>query len=131
MIINPSAHTMIPRRNVYRRQAAFRGKRTLSLPGGRLLWIGTAKVLAISVCLCFVATAFLNRSAAKLSTEIEAVTASTTELHRVNTLLNEQTKQLFSTETIGGLANDQLAIHLPVPGSGQYRVFRKSSGMFY
>lgn len=129
MIINPSAHTMIPRRNVYRRQATFRGKRNLVLPGGRQLWIGSVKLLLSVLCVCFAVTAFLNNSAVRLSTEIDALTTSEAELHTANILLSSQKAKLFSPDSIGSLAKDQLAIHLPA--SGQHRFFRKSTGMFY
>jgi hypothetical protein len=121
MIINPSAHTMIPRRNSFRNHTGSRRYRGVTLPGGKRLWFGAAKVLLASALFLFISSALHNGSVERLTTEIENLEASHGELFAANVLLRAEKARLFSPEAVGVLAGDQLAIHIPV--SGQYRKF--------
>ncbi len=129
MIINSAAHTMIPRRNVYRGHTSVRRKVQLALPGGRLLWLGAAKALVSVLFVSAVATSFLNSSAARLGDEIGAMEVAKADLVASNHQLSSQNEKLFSSDTIKSMAGEQLAIYQAIPG--QHRTFRESSGMFY
>ena len=123
MIINPSAHTMIPRRNSFQNRAIGRRRRrqALSVPGGKQLWYGVMKVLGAAAVVVAISSFWLNGSVEQLSADIEEVQATHSELVNVNLSLRVQRTQLFSFETVEALANNQLAIH--VPTSGQYYTF--------
>lgn len=121
MIINPSAHTMIPRRNAYRNRTIGRRRQALSVPGGKQLWYGVMKVLSVAAVVVAVSSFMLNGSAERLSADIAEVQATHSELVNANLALRVQRAQLFSSETIGTLAGNQLAIH--IPASGQYHKF--------
>lgn len=119
MIINPSAHTMIPRRNSFRNRALGRRRKTLSIPGGKQLWLGISKILIAAFVVLFIASLLLNGSNAKVSAEIEQMETIYNELDNTNVLLRAQKARLFSPEAVGVIAGEQLAIHIPV--SWQYR----------
>jgi len=121
MIINPSANTMIPRRNSFRNRALGRRRKALSIPGGKQLWLGISKVLSAACVVLFIASFFLNGSDARISAEIKQMEVTYSELANSNVVLRAQKARLFSPESVGTLANNQLAIHLPA--SGQYRKF--------
>jgi hypothetical protein len=121
MIINPSAHTMIPRRNSFRNRALGRRRKPLSIPGGKQLWLGISKVLVAASVILFIASLLLNGSDAKISAEIEQMETIYNEVANSNVLLRAQKARLFSPEAVGAIAGNQLAIHIPV--SGQYRKF--------
>ena len=121
MIINPSAHTMIPRRNSFRNRVLGRRRKTVSIPGGKQLWLGISKVLSAACVVLFIASFFLNGLDARVSAEIEQMEAVHSELANSNVLLRAQKARLFSPESVGTLADNQLALHLPA--SGQYRKF--------
>ena len=87
MIINPSAHTMIPRRNSFRNHTGSRRYRGVTLPGGKRLWFGVAKVLLASALFLFISSALHNGSVERLTTEIENLEASHGELVAANILL--------------------------------------------
>ncbi|MBL4904015.1 MAG: hypothetical protein JKY62_15400 [Desulfocapsa sp.] len=118
MIINPSAHAMIPRRNSFRRVGIGRRGQALSIPGGKQLWLGVSKVLAGAVAFLFMASFFINGSLTRVSGEIEQLEAIHNELVEANILLRAQKARLFSPESVGVLADNQLSIQLPA--SGQY-----------
>ncbi len=121
MIINPSAHTMIPRRNAFRRNAGYRRRQALSLPGGKQLWFAVTKVLLVSVLFLFVTSSLLSGTSSRVAVEIEGLEESHGELVTANILLRAQKARLFSSEAVRVHAGDQLAIHIPV--SNQYRKF--------
>ncbi|HIP82897.1 MAG TPA: hypothetical protein EYH19_04900 [Desulfocapsa sulfexigens] len=121
MIINPSAHTMIPRRNSFRRAAVGRRRQVWGIPGGKQLWLGASKVLAGVAVFLFMASFFINGSITRVSGEIEQMEAIHSQLVEDNILLRAQKAKLFSPETVGVLAGNQLSLHLPE--SGQYHKF--------
>ncbi len=121
MIINPSAHTMIPRRNSFRNRALGRRRNTFSVPGGKQFWLGVSKVLVAASVILLIASLLLNGSNAKVSAEIDQMEKIYNELANTNVLLRAQKARLFSPEAVGEIAGNQLAIHIPV--SGQYRKF--------
>lgn len=121
MIINPSAHTMIPRGNTLRNRPYARRSLTFSLPGGRLLWYAVTKVaLAVSVLL-FVTSFWLTGAIEQVSEEIGTATAVHHELVSANILLRAEKARLFSSDEVGKMAGRDLALYLPK--SGQYRKF--------
>jgi len=123
MIINPSANTIIPRRNSFRYQtcASSRRSRSLVLLGGKQLWYSVSKVLLASVLFVVVTFSLLNGSAEKLASEIAGIEASHAELVGSNILLRARKAQLFSSEVVGTMASSELAIHRPT--SDQYPNF--------
>lgn len=121
MIINPSAHTMIPRRNSFQNRVLGRRRQALSIPGGKQLCYGVLKVLFAAAVVVAISSFWMNRSVERLSAEIEEVQVIHSELVNVNLSLRVQRAQLFSPEAVEALADNQLAIH--VPKSGQYYTF--------
>jgi len=121
MIINPSAHAMIPRRNSFRRTVIGRRRQTLSIPGGKQLWWSVSKVLAGVAVFLFMASFFINGSITRVSGEVEQLKTIHNELVDANILLRAQKARLFSPEAVGVLAGNQLSIKLPA--SWQYRQF--------
>ncbi len=125
MIINPSANTVIPRGNSFQRQPLRRGRRgmrgrqVMSIPGGQLLWFAAAKVLSVTALLFFVSSLWLGSSVLQVNENIEQVAGQHDELVSANILLRAKKARLFSPETVGLMAANHLAIHLPQ--SGQYR----------
>lgn len=121
MIINPSAHTMIPRRNSFRHHGGSRRRQGVPLRGSKQLCFGVTKVLLVSALFLFISSAFLGGSAERIAAEIGNLEASQGELVNANIMLRAKKARLFSSETVGVLAGNQLAIH--IPASGQYRKF--------
>ncbi len=121
MIINPSAHTIVPRRNSFQNRAIGRRRKMLTIPGDKRLWLAMSKVLAFSVLFLSVSLFWLGGSAQRVTAQIEKEKIACDELVNNNILLRAQKAQLFSQEAVGALAGSQLAIHLPA--SGQYRKF--------
>ena len=121
MIINPSAHTMIPRRNSFQNRTVGRRRQALSVPGGKQLWYGVMKMLGVAAVVVAISSFWLNGSVERLSADIEEVQATHSELVNANLSLRVQRAQLFSSEAVEALADNQLAIH--VPTSGQYYTF--------
>jgi hypothetical protein len=119
MIINPSAHVMIPRRNSFRRAVIGRRRQTLSIPGGKQLWCRVSKILAGAAVFLFMASFFINGSITRVSGEIGQLEAIHNELVEANILLRAQKARLFSPAVVGVLAGNQLSIKLPA--SGQYQ----------
>lgn len=128
MIMNPSAHTMIPRKNSFRQYGSSRVRQRLTLPGGKQLWCGVAKVSLSLALLLLISSVFTNGSTKRMTVEIETLEARYGELVNVNNLLQEEKKHLFSLDAVGARAGNQLAIH--IPASGQHRKFEKSTGVF-
>ncbi len=121
MIINPSAHTMTSPGNSFRRRSVARRKFGLSIPGGKVLWLGIAKIMGIASVFLFVASFLLNGSLARVTEEINVIAGTHSELLNTNVLLRAEKAMLFSPQTVGTLAEEQLAIH--IPASGQYKKF--------
>ncbi len=119
MIINPSAHTVIPRGNTLRSRNAVRHQKSLSLPGGKLLWYGVTKALFFSSLLLFVCFFWLSGSVEQVNKEIEKTTAAHHELVSNNILLRAQKAKMFSPQEVEKLAGQGLALYLPA--AGQYR----------
>ncbi|MCK5070664.1 MAG: hypothetical protein KAR01_08980 [Desulfocapsa sp.] len=120
MIINPSAHTMIPRRNSYRRRYNSRSRyQVKTLPGGKQLWFAAAKFAVASVMFLFVASFLLNGVSERVTMEIANLELSQTELVEDNILLLAQKAHHFSPEVVASVVGNQLEIHIPAPG--QYR----------
>ena len=121
MIINPSAHTMIPRRNTFRPHAGYRRRQAITLPGGKRLWFGGAEVLLASVLFLSVSSSLLNGSTERVSGEIASLQVAHEELVTANIVLRAKKARMFSSEAVEMVAGRQLAIH--IPASGQYRKF--------
>ncbi len=121
MIINPSAHTMIPRGNTLRNRYSARRRQALSLPGGKMLWYGITKALFCASLLLFVSSFWLTGALEQVNAEIEQTTAIHNELMNSNILLRAQKARLFSPEEVGKVVGQGLALYLPE--SGQYRKF--------
>jgi hypothetical protein len=121
MIINPSAHTMIPRRNSFRRTGIGRQRQELSIPGGKQLWLAASKILAGATVFLFISSILINGSISQVSGKIEQLEATHNELVEANILLRAQRAKLFSPEAVGILADNQLSIRLPA--NGQYYQF--------
>jgi hypothetical protein len=121
MIINPSAQTMMPRRNAFRKNAMRRRRQAMSIPGGKQLWFALSKVSCGILAVFMVVSFLIGGSIARVSTDIEHVELTRSELLTANVLLRAQKARLFSPEVVGELADNQLAIH--IPASGQYRKF--------
>ena len=119
MIINPSAHTMIPRRNSFRRHAGYRRRQAVTLPGGKQLWSGVAKVLLASVLFLCVSFSLLDGATERVSGEIANLQVAHEELVTANIVLRAKKARIFSSESVEMVAGSQLAIH--IPASGQYR----------
>jgi hypothetical protein len=122
MVNNLSAHTMSPRRNSFQSRLGSRRHQGVVLPGGKLLWFGVTKVLLVAALLLFISSALQGGSAERVAAEIRNLEASHGELVNANILLRANKARLFSSEAVGVLAGNQLAIH--IPASGQYRKLR-------
>jgi hypothetical protein len=121
MIINPSAHTIIPRVNSFKYRSQRRGRQVMSAPGGKLLWFAVTRVLSVTTLLFFVASLWLGSSVTQVNMKIDQVADQHDELVNANILLRAKKARLFSPEAVGLLAGNQLAIYLPQ--SDQYRKF--------
>jgi hypothetical protein len=119
MIINPSAHTMIPHGNVMRNRPYAHRQLALRMPYGRQLWYGMTKVLLFSSILLFVCSFWLAGAVERVNGEIEKATVIHHELVNANILLRAQKARLFSSDEVGRLAEENLALYLPE--SNQYR----------
>jgi hypothetical protein len=91
------------------------------LPGGKHLWIALTKVVCGFGLFLFLSSLWLNSSIREVNAEISRVENQHEQLVSANIIMRAQRARLFSPETVGALAGDQLAIHLP--GSGQYKKF--------
>lgn len=121
MIINPSAHTMIPRGNALRNRPYARRQTVSTLAGGRQFWYGVTKVLLLASVLLVICSYWLTGSIERVGGEIEKATAIRHELVTANILLRAQKARSFSPDEVGKLAGEKLALQLPK--SGQYRKF--------
>ena len=120
MIINPSAHTMIPRRNSFRRRYNSCSRyQTRTIPGGKQLWSAAAKFAVATVMFLFASSFLLNGASERVTLEIANLELSQTELVEDNILLLAQKAYQFSPEVVASVVGDQLEIRVPAPG--QYR----------
>ena len=121
MIINPSAHTVIPRNNSFNRCSQRRVRQAMSIPGGKQFWYAATRIMVAATLVLFVTSLWFGKSVTEVNQKIEMVAVEHEELVNANILLRAQKAHLFSPEAVGALAANQLAIH--VPRSGQYMKF--------
>ncbi len=121
MIVNLASHTIVPRTGSIRSRSRRRKGQRRVLPGGKHLWLALTKVVCGFGLFLFLSSLWLNSSISDVNAEINRVENQHEQLVSANILMRAQKARLFSPETVGELAGDKLAIHLP--GSGQYRKF--------
>ena len=121
MIVNLASHTIVPRTGSFRAHARRRGGQRRALPGGKHLWFSLTKVVCGFGLFLFLSSLWLNSSIREVNAEISRVENQHEQLVSANIIMRAEKARLFSPETVGELAGDKLAIHLP--GSGQYRKF--------
>ncbi len=120
MIINPSAHIMIPRTNSFTgRPRRWRRKAFTCSFGGKSFCLAVTKLLCGVGAFVFLSSLWLGSSIGQVDSQISKIEMQHEQLVTANILLRAQKARLFSPETVGALAGDQFAIHLPE--SGQYR----------
>jgi len=122
MIINPSAHTVIPRRNAFKSRSRYRRQQSLSLPGGKLLFFSVTKVLCAASVFLLLSSLWLGSSIDQVEAQISKVETQREQLVNANILIRAKKANLFSPETVGAMAGNQFAIHLPE--SGQYKFIK-------
>ncbi len=122
MIINLSSHTIVPRTDSFRTCSRRRRGKGLSLLGGKLFWLNFTKIVCGFGAFLFLSTLWLGSSIRQVNAEISKVENQHKQLVNANILMRAKKARLFSPETVGVLAGDKLAIHLP--GLEQYRDFR-------
>lgn len=122
MIINPSAHTVIPRRNAFKSRSKYRRQQVLRFSGGRQFFFALTKVLSgVAVFLLF-STFWLDSSVEQVEVQIVKIEMQRDQLVNSNILMRAKKANMFSPETVGAMAGDQFAIHLPE--SGQYKFLK-------
>ncbi len=120
MIINPSAHIIIPRTNSFAGCPRRRRRQVFNLSfGGKKFCFAVTKMLCGFGALVFLSSLWLGSSIGQVDSQISKIEMQHEQLVTANILLRAQKARLFSPETVGALAGDQFAIHLPE--SGQYR----------
>ena len=122
MIINPSAHTVIPRRNAFRSRSGYRRQQALELPGGKQLFLAVTKVLSSVTVFLLLGSLWLGSSVRQVEAQISKVEMQRDQLVNSNILMRAKKANMFSPETVGAMAGDQFAIHLPE--SGQYKFIK-------
>jgi len=115
MIINPSAHTMIPRRNSFRNRTIGRRKRISLASIDKQFCFAVSKICLVSAVFLFLSSLWLQGSIKQVSAEIEQIEVSQGKLATDNIILRAERARLFSPESVETLAKNQLAIHLPGP----------------
>lgn len=121
MIINPLAHTIVTSTGSFRTHSRRRRGQRKTLPGGKHLWFALSKVVCGFGLFVLLSSLWLTSSIRRVNAEISKLENQHEQLVSANILMRAQKARLFSPETVGVLAGDQLAIHLP--GSGQYQKF--------
>jgi hypothetical protein len=119
MIINPSAHTVIPRTKAFRIHGRYRKKQDVSLPGGKQLFFAVTKLLSGVAVFLLLTTLWQGSSIRQVEAQISTIEMQRDQLVNANILMRAKKANLFSPEAVGVLAENQFAIHLP--GVGQYR----------
>jgi len=115
MIINPSAHTIVPRRNSFQNRTIGRRRRAAMISIDKQFCLALSKICLVSAAVLFFRSLWLQGSIERVSAEIEQVEVSHGKLATDNILLRAQRARLFSPESVETLAKNQLAIHLPGP----------------
>ncbi len=120
MIINPSAHTIIPRTNTFASRPRRRRRQILNFScGTKQFCVAVTKMLCGFGAVVFLFSLWLGSSIDKVENQISKIEMQHEQLVTANILLRGKKAHLFSPETVGVLAGDQFAIHLPE--SGQYK----------
>ncbi len=122
MIINPSAHTVIPRRKAFKSRSRYRRQQALSLPGGKQLFFAASKVFCGVALFLLLGSLWLDGSIREVDAQISKVETQRDQLVDSNILMRAKKANMFSPETVGAMAGDQFAIHLPE--SGQYKFIK-------
>lgn len=120
MIISPSAHVIIPRTNSFAGRSRRRRRQNFSFSfGGKKFCLAMMKILCGFGALVFLSSLWLGSSIGQVNSQISKIEMQHEQLVTANILLRAKKARLFSPETVGLMAGDQLAIHLP--NSGQYK----------
>lgn len=115
MIINPSAHTVVPRRNSFQNRTISRRRRATMAPVDKQFCLAVAKICCASAMFFFLSSFWLQGSIEEVNAEIEQIQVSHDRLTGDNILLRAERAQLFSPKSVETMAENQLAIHLPGP----------------
>ncbi|HID70629.1 MAG TPA: hypothetical protein EYP35_09305 [Desulfobacterales bacterium] len=115
MIINPSAHTVVPRRNSFQNRTIGRHRRVSMVPVDKQFCFAVSKICFVSAVFLFLSSFWLQGSIEQVNAEIEQIQVSHSKLTGDNILLRAERAQLFSPKSVETLAENQLAIHLPGP----------------
>lgn len=120
MIINPSTHTIIPCTNTFATRPRRQRRRALNFSSStKKFCFAVTKMLCGFGVVVFLLSLWLGSSVDKISRQISTIEMQHEQLVTANILLRAKKAHLFSPETVGALAGDQFAIHLPE--SGQYK----------
>ncbi len=122
MIINPSAHTVIPRRKAFRTRSRLRRQQAFGVPGGKPFFFAVSKVLCGTAVFLLLSTLWLESSIHQVDAQISKVETQRDQLANSNILMRAKKANMFSPETVGLMAGDQFAIHLP--GVGQHKFIK-------
>jgi len=94
----------------------------LSLPGGKLLFFSVSKVLCIASVFLLLSSLWLGSRIDQVEAKIAKVETQHDQLVNANILIRAKKANIFSPETVGAMAGNQFAIHLPE--SGQYKFIK-------
>lgn len=120
MIINPSVHAIIPRTNSFAGRSRRRRRQAFDFSfGGKQFCFAVTKMLCGFGAFVFLSSLWLGSSIGQVNSQISKIELQHEQLVTANILLRAKKARLFSPETVGVMAGDQLAIHLP--NSGQYK----------
>ena len=122
MIINPSAHTVVPRRKVFRVRNRMRRQQALRFPGGKQFFFALSKIMCGTAVFLLLSTLWLGSSIRQVDAQIGKVETQRDQLANSNILMRAKKANMFSPEAVGLMAGDQFAIHRP--GAGQYRFLK-------
>ena len=120
MIINPSVHFINPHTNSFAGRQRPRRRHAFNLFfGEKKFCLAVIKMLCGIGAFVFLSSLWFGNSIGQVNSQISKIEMQHEQLVTANILLRAQKARLFSQETVGVLAGDQFAIHLPE--SGQYR----------
>jgi hypothetical protein len=122
MIINPSANTVIPRRNAFRNRSRIRRQQAFIFPCGKPFFFAVSKVACGAAVFLFLSSLWLGSSIRQVDAQITTVEMQRDQLVNSNILMRAKKANMFSPETVGIMAGDQFAIHLP--GTEQYKFIK-------